>query len=974
VAIQEFSSGPQNYFEPGYFDGDYTEPNVSRAFLECDIDKIRGGRVVTGEYYLGNYIDGTYYHNNSIKTTVTVTADKIINGNASLQDYFEPGYFVNGYIEPRSAKATVSCQATRTRDATATFASVFQQTAQARLITDINLFAFGDAAIAVEVSRIRGNNIAASSVFSVATDFVVERSADADVDAVFSAIINGLRSRDVNLQTQAAFSFASATGVVKQGSSSVSAQADMSTVAERVRNLESDQITSSSLSVTAIKIKSLQADLAVVCSVSATVRKIRDAHLTGTGVAALSCSASFSGVFSAQMQSTAVITANAGKRISAASSLTAFSMVSISKYAGSGRPRNLVPNNTVQFVAPGKYGSHAFGPVAPTTFVSGQLLLPRPVIPKSNQDWVWEGYYFLPFGALTETNIWTFNVGGGSRFVRLTARDDQRFILSMSKVGINFSASSTESETRGVFHHLAVVYSNGFGALFVNGVRRILLNLSAHTTVDWTGKTVEAQDLTMALTVRGTAALDEVSMHHGSTLGFDPQSLSLTVPTQPRVNNFATTQFLYHFNNNALDDIAVLENAVSNFSAVSQISASLTGPVRVSSALVSTSSLQATISHIEGADLVAFANSTMVVNVDKLRIAAASVTSVSSISTTVVKTASAVSNLAASCELTATANRTRPFTADITALGSQLTAAIRIRGLLVDDLSEFVINASVNKIGSAVSAVSASSSLQATALKIKQLDSALTIQATVSAVGVSAKIVSATISSAFTISTDAKRLRSTVIAVASNTQLIAAGNNLGKIESTLFNTASVTANINKTVSAVASISAVSTVNAVVARTRDTASAVNSSTAITADAQRVTTASAVFATVASQLSVAAEISGLQASLTTAVTLTAVASRIRNVSANITTISQLTGALGKIISLSSALTASSTFTANAGRRVGAAANIASAMQFVVVAREIRLDNIVYVIPGETRVYVIKGETRIHRIREETRYYTI
>jgi hypothetical protein len=50
------------------------------------------------------------------------------------------------------------------------------------------------------------------------------------------------------------------------------------------------------------------------------------------------------------------------------------------------------------------------------------------------------------------------------------------------------------------------------------------------------------------------------------------------------------------------------------------------------------------------------------------------------------------------------------------------------------------------------------------------------------------------------------------------------------------------------------------------------------------------------------------------------------------------------------------------------------ISSALQFVVAVREIRLDNIVYVIPNETRMYVINSETRIHKIRQETRIYTI
>ena len=78
--------------------------------------------------------------------------------------------------------------------------------------------------------------------------------------------------------------------------------------------------------------------------------------------------------------------------------------------------------------------------------------------------------------------------------------------------------------------------------------------------------------------------------------------------------------------------------------------------------------------------------------------------------------------------------------------------------------------------------------------------------------------------------------------------------------------------------------------------------------------------------------------------------------------------------RIRTTASAINSNFTQTSNAGRSVSAQINIQSAMQFIAAVREIRLDNIVYVIPSETRVYVIKGETRIHSIREETRIYTI
>jgi hypothetical protein len=243
MAIKEFTIGPQNYFEEGYFSGDYTQSNVSRAFLECDIDNFKGFRVVTGEYFEDNYIDGTYYHNNTMNFGLVCEAIVVQEVSISLSGYYQDGYFAQGYFTPSSgssftlfcrigidqfAEAVISSSATMT----ATVGKIIQnasqlvvtvtQTSTISHIEGADLFAFSEASIAAQVDRIRDNNIAASAVFSVATDFVVSRSADADVDAIFSAIINGLRSRDVNLETQAAFSFSASPSSINSASAAIS--------------------------------------------------------------------------------------------------------------------------------------------------------------------------------------------------------------------------------------------------------------------------------------------------------------------------------------------------------------------------------------------------------------------------------------------------------------------------------------------------------------------------------------------------------------------------------------------------------------------------------------------------------------------------------------------------------------------------------------------------------------------------------
>jgi len=230
MAIKEFIIGPQNYFEQGYFDGDYTLPNVSKAFLECDVDQIKGGRVVTGLYYLDNYIDGTYYHDNSIRAELTVDFLVIQFATAGLGNYYNEGYFGSGYYEQRGSQFTLSaeltrigenvfatgscdsstifsCVAIKTVDIVQSLNAEFTQTAHGARERDIDLFAFSDAAIAIQVDVIRDNNISVSSVFNIATDGRRYRDAVSAEESLFTFGVINERNREFNIETQVAFSF-----------------------------------------------------------------------------------------------------------------------------------------------------------------------------------------------------------------------------------------------------------------------------------------------------------------------------------------------------------------------------------------------------------------------------------------------------------------------------------------------------------------------------------------------------------------------------------------------------------------------------------------------------------------------------------------------------------------------------------------------------------------------------------------------
>ena len=994
MAIQDFSSGPQNYFEPGYFNGDYTEPNVSRAFLQCDIDNIAGGRFVTGEYYLGNYIDGSYYHNNSIrstlvctpnelssgvfvtgeyylgnyidgtyyhdnsiKSTVTATATKLIGFKASLQDYFEPGYFVNGYIERRSAVATVSCQVTRARSATAAFASVFQQTTQARLITDINLFAFGDAAIGVQVSRIRATNITASAVFNIATDFVVERNGDADVDAIFSAIIAGLRSRDVNLQTQAAFSFVSSAGIILPFEGILLAQSSVNVSATVTRSAVITTTSTAIASISGARIRFSAATVNSEFAVTATARKIRDAHLTGTGVAAINCIPNFTTNGLASIQSTGTIFFNGGKRTLASSALTAFSGIVVSRYVGSDRPKTLTG-----------------------TFSNGYLINSANRVSDlralNSDNWYYETLVMAtvsPAFDNLDAEILNIPLGNKGNFAfQLRWRSAQNLTIGGQGLGTSFALVAPGGQFA-----LAISFTGGQKvAVYVNGVR-VALNTnfnSAGWVIPKTQTVAFASGFPTTINTNPPRIWTSTTDYAWLTLGNYTNSGAATY-TSPTVANTEDTLFLYQFNNGNEDLGATLTGAAA-IQSQATVSAAV-GYIVISQAAISASSSVIAIGgKTKEINLVAFDDAELSATATRIKSLASDITSNVSVSANAVKTTVTQSTIESvvSQSTTVSANRNAVITTQ--AISSQLSAVVRLAGLFADDLCEFNVTTVGRRTASAQGGLETiTSQLTVTAFNIKQLSSVLQSSATLTANAVVAKLFAGSFSSNFAQTAAGNRIRFSEMSAVAVSQVTATGINLGKIECTLFDAVTVSVTAVRILRAGATPPPeTATVNVTANRRRNTSSAVTATSAVSVSGQTVIVASAVFATVASQLSVAVEIAGLQTAMSTVATMSVQGQRTRVATAAIQSNSQFTAQGGYNSNFNAALTANSSLSANGGYTVNAVANIASALTFVVTVREIRLDNIVYVVPSENRLYAIKSETRIHKIRQETRIHTI
>ena len=159
-------------------------------------------------YFESGYLEASYFGTLAVASSgVSFTAGVSAQGDiASTTGYYIPDYIeVDYFFAFVSASAAItssfasSFAVNKTVNVDAVFTAAFTQTAIITNLEGTDLFAFSNAAISVQVSRIRNNNIAASAVFSVATD--VSR-----IGNTLAGIIDN-RVRDQSSTLTSAFAF-----------------------------------------------------------------------------------------------------------------------------------------------------------------------------------------------------------------------------------------------------------------------------------------------------------------------------------------------------------------------------------------------------------------------------------------------------------------------------------------------------------------------------------------------------------------------------------------------------------------------------------------------------------------------------------------------------------------------------------------------------------------------------------------------
>ena len=1024
MPIKDFVIGPQNYWEEGYFAGDYTHPNVSKSFLICDIDNIKGGLIITGEYYQDNYIDGTYFHRNALEGSMSIQADRIRLGSILATGYFVEGYYQTGYIEQGivvsmavvagrlgeisstlNSLMSTTCSGVKSIQAVSTMSVSFNQTAIVNKIGDIDLYAFTNGSLASTVQALREYQLSASDSFDIATDFVRQRDVGLDADAVFIQDIVFLRNRDTSLETQVAFSFAIIESFVRGIDASITSTSSINCTISHIEGADISAFNNASLNVDAVK------TVVTSSTMSSTINQT--ATFTGTSrfVAPLKA---YAGLFASRNIGT-------NPPVTITGSFTGSQLIN----SGSARPTDLsdLPNweswfyeTSVLLQNAGNWQSQDATQVFDSPFgsITVRYRTAQGVTISVNaliRGTTYTGQYatgVLNNPAFSQTFKCAISFTGGQKLAIYV--DNQRVFLNNDVFTGGWTIANSGS----------VQFAPGYPRTYSSVVHNCYTDFAWLTRGDYTNS-------------------------GGSTY----TSINPLVYTE-------NTVFLYNFNGNGQETRNLTQTAQSAISSAASFTGKLSGPEKFASSINSSFSLNAIISHIEGSDITAFTNASLQTTATKIKQISSDFNVATSSEISAIKTTDIIENISSQSLVSIDANRTRDNEITAISIASKVTVVLRIAGLTIDTNTVSTVLALVNRTTENQITAESTSQCTATALRLKSLESQISDDFEIFT---DADVVKDAQSdfiteSNITILNDRTRDYDIVSSIVSS--LAAVAFNLGKIEATMFDNASLNAVITKTTdytSVIVSNTSLNatTINSVIRitgsdlnfETSETATAVKtvdvpviinalaseltvavkqasliaemstqasisvlanvnasaavtlsgtftqssnagknvsvlcdstSTSAITATGIFVTQAQANLSGIAFEITVAAITASYIADLTSSFVVGATASVIRTTSSSIQSSNTMVVTVTKIVSGQSQITAAQSLTATVGYLANGVVTISSAMTFLSSVREIHVEEIVYVIPGEIWVYDIISETRSYTISSETRLYTI
>ena len=335
---------------------------------------------------------------------------------------------------------------------------------------------------------------------------------------------------------------------------------------------------------------------------------------------------------------------------------------------------------------------------------------------------------------------------------------------------------------------------------------------------------------------------------------------------------------------------------------------------------------------------------------------ASSLSTFATMSVEAVKTAGGASSLESQANQESTISKTTGYSS---ALSSQFAVEILISILGKIELYAFT-NASLDVVISVTRTTSSSLESQATFVA-ETFDSL-------------AKVASASLSSTATQSAVAvKRVDPTLIfeSIASKLVVVVKAAS-GDI--TLSSAFGVNADVEVSRSNAAALSAVASVSIEVTKTTQYSASITSQSTQAATITRTRNVSIATDSIASTLTAVIRVAGFFVNCDVVSTVLADGKVFKGVSSSLNSSATFIAETIKLVSTTASITSRASLSAVVGVRKPFSAVFTSALTFVVEIRDLRLDEIVYVIPGENYVYEIISESRLHGIYGETRIRSV
>lgn len=520
--------------------------------------------------------------------------------------YIEAGYYDTGYfVYTADAEAAVtsttsiSCDASVIAGGVAVFASgSWTSDSTVTAIANVNKLSeasiTSQSTVSISITRIQEASAAFTSAFSPSLTVEVFKNSFAvlDVPSTLSATPAINRSITQTLDTIASLNAMAEKlhGFTVSIDSTVSFTANASKITGGVAELNS-QFTLDSITNPIID---FSASLESQATQTSTATKV-----------ILSSS-------SLELQSSLVF--NGGKLQTVSAQFLSRSSVFVSrKYQ---RPLDLI-NSTGVFNTTSKFGSHSF---VPNGF-QARTRENKSLGVNANQDYAIE-LYFNPganpasSGSITANQTWELIYNGSTLRYRT-------FIPASPTLQVWDNITYTVTLPANTFSHIAVVRTGLTTSLFVNGVRGATVTMPAvyNFYIEPTlGHTLRIEGISS--TQQNRSLFDETSMVVGTTYGFNATSSTLTVPTSPRTNDPLNTRFLYHFNDNRLDDTSIEQIGSALLVSVASISAQANGNTKqVVSPISATASIIVNATKVSDGDVLATASTNLAVNNLRIRFA-----------------------------------------------------------------------------------------------------------------------------------------------------------------------------------------------------------------------------------------------------------------------------------------------------------------------------------------------------------------